>query len=54
MKSQIVYMLRFAATFKVVLDCGHRFDCTVAEAGERQLFIGKMVSCEECTRERRV
>lgn len=41
-------MLRFAAEFKVKLDCGHSFECSARVVDDEQLFIGKRVACKEC------
>jgi len=47
-KAQITSMLRFAAEFKVKLDCGHSFECSARVVDDEQLFIGKRVACKEC------
>jgi hypothetical protein len=44
----IVRMLRFGRFYNVRLACGHEMRASLEEAAWKQLFIGKMVRCEQC------
>lgn len=51
MKTNIKRMLRFAAQFKVVLECGHAYECGADTVDRDQLYIGKRVECAACRKE---
>jgi hypothetical protein len=46
-----IYRLPGSRTaYRVVLGCDHRPSVTGAELERQQLFVGKAVACEECSR----
>lgn len=52
-RTRIERMNRFGRTWKIWLECGHTFECSLGYANDHQFYIGKPISCDTCDQERK-
>jgi hypothetical protein len=46
--STITRMILLGGAYRIVLDCGHTIERTIAEVKMQQLYIEKRIGCPEC------